>query len=433
MRSYFSVALATILLACAIIWLTVITGVPGFVSLFALLPLVAYHFYLAGWLAFLFQPREIPGDAEIDSVYYIGFLITVMELAASAVILFRDPAAGAQPILIRFSVGLIATGYAVVARLHLQSKFPASEVSSDAAWQGYGTRAAALLADLELAVLKVREFQRAVEREALSGAQRLEVSLQETAANSARMFAEELKRGSEGALASVEALHALLTDDAAKKGRDQLGQQLESAVTATDKMVRSLDRITGKADALSGTLEKVGNSSSPLVDTTTRLEDSLSRLVLAATALPGAITDIRDVSVSAKDAAAAAGGAAIGIANLVAGGANAGSAMLEFSNALGLAEHALDSFAQPLAGVRASLGEIAVHGGATANALEIINLETSQLSQHLEELKRQLGETVPSLGRDVEASAAAVLRLADGLASVADLIIERTRQKAELA
>jgi len=80
-----------------------------------LLPLMAYH-------ASLMKARML-SSTEIDSVYYFGFLVTIITLVSTAISIGL---AAKKPdlnwVLLQFGLGLVATGYALFARLHLLAK-----------------------------------------------------------------------------------------------------------------------------------------------------------------------------------------------------------------------------------------------------------------------------------------------------------------------
>ena len=59
---------------------------------------------------------------EIDTVYYLGFLITLLALASTVIILAKNHSTDAFDFILltmQFGLGLIATGYALMARVHL--------------------------------------------------------------------------------------------------------------------------------------------------------------------------------------------------------------------------------------------------------------------------------------------------------------------------
>src|SRR5689334_122590 len=107
MTHNFRVALGVVCLTVATVAIGLAPAIPEATAFMALAFLVWYHIgYLAGKLPLWLNAPKRLADSEIDSVYYVGFLVTVTELAASALILLRgslDP----KPILIRFAVGLL--------------------------------------------------------------------------------------------------------------------------------------------------------------------------------------------------------------------------------------------------------------------------------------------------------------------------------------
>jgi len=79
-------------------------------------PLIVFH-----WLILTPKGRDGLNSAEIDSVYYFGFLVTLGALGVGAISANPGEPNATTRILSHFGVGLAATGYAVVARLHLTS------------------------------------------------------------------------------------------------------------------------------------------------------------------------------------------------------------------------------------------------------------------------------------------------------------------------
>ena len=85
-------------------------------ALFGLLPLAIYHAWL--WRA------ESLTQQEIDSVYYFGFILTLTTLGLSAFGLANSggSANDINSIGTQFALGLLATGYGLIARITLQGK-----------------------------------------------------------------------------------------------------------------------------------------------------------------------------------------------------------------------------------------------------------------------------------------------------------------------
>jgi methyl-accepting chemotaxis protein len=94
--------------------------------------IVVYQLYLGSRGQFLTQ-------RDIDSVYYLGFLITLMVLAAAAYQVAgyhnAKPVEGRQLISsigLKFALGLLATGYGLFGRITLQSKLIAPDDATSA-------------------------------------------------------------------------------------------------------------------------------------------------------------------------------------------------------------------------------------------------------------------------------------------------------------
>jgi hypothetical protein len=80
-----------------------------------LLPLVIYHFILL--------KKKTVSATEVDSIYYFGFLVTVVTLVATALSIgLEEGRLNVSTVLVQFALGLVATGYALFSRLHLLTK-----------------------------------------------------------------------------------------------------------------------------------------------------------------------------------------------------------------------------------------------------------------------------------------------------------------------
>ena len=95
-----------------------------FIGLIAgVLPLLGYYFALA--------KKKLLSQSEIDSIYYFGFLVTVITLVSTAIAIgIATKLPKLNWILLQFGLGLIATGIALFARLMLMTK-STSEVELD--------------------------------------------------------------------------------------------------------------------------------------------------------------------------------------------------------------------------------------------------------------------------------------------------------------
>ena len=122
-------------------------------------PLVYYHwFYLS--------PRAKKGlsQSAIDSVYYFGFLVTLAALGISAVAIATSGAAtNINTVVFQFGVGVFATGYAVIARMHLSSISSMQSTDSiEVIMDRYVKRSLELVENVEMAVVRTADFSNIV-------------------------------------------------------------------------------------------------------------------------------------------------------------------------------------------------------------------------------------------------------------------------------
>lgn len=80
-----------------------------------IIPLFLYYFFLSR--------KDLLSSSEVDSVYYFGFLVTVITLVSTAISIGISPKMPeVKWILLQFGLGLIATGFSLFARLMLMNK-----------------------------------------------------------------------------------------------------------------------------------------------------------------------------------------------------------------------------------------------------------------------------------------------------------------------
>src|SRR5882672_633650 len=110
-------------------WIALVLSVAGlsFAAYFNTAPLVVFGFGIAPLVAYhlrLWAGLKVGlSQASIDSVYYFGFIITIATLATTVLLIAarggitRD----ITYVVNQFGLGLIATGYALFARMHLMA------------------------------------------------------------------------------------------------------------------------------------------------------------------------------------------------------------------------------------------------------------------------------------------------------------------------
>lgn len=296
--------------------------VPPWVALvLALLPIAYYHlFYL------LPRAKDALSQAAIDSVYYFGFLVTVAALGISAIsVAISGTAVDVDTIVYQFGVGLFATGYAIIARMHLGSISPLENVSPEAILDQYVKRSLQLVDNVEAAGIRWAEFSEVVmskttavsaaakasaEASMLSVARVFEQEMQRTLAESRRelseirslvsatSFATErealLKTLKQTVAISVQ-LNAALNEFASRsKESAQVSESYKTSITVLDGSVKSLattvDQFGGKQGVVTQTIAQLQSAGGAISESVASLRGTLAEMasVGAATAEVGA-------------------------------------------------------------------------------------------------------------------------------------------------
>jgi hypothetical protein len=230
--------LALTLLACCHVlldqpWMTLGAGC---------LPLVWYHvFYLA--------PRSKNGlsQAAVDSVYYFGFLVTVAALGVSAITIASEGGAtDINRVVLQFGVGLFATGYAVIARMHLSNATTAAAESPEAILDKYVRRSIELVDNIETAVTRTAEFSSIV----ISRTNEVTENARSLAAKSmldvARAFDNEMKSTLSLARDGIVEVRGLLADTSFAVEREELRRSIKSTIGASVQLNAALEGFAAK-------------------------------------------------------------------------------------------------------------------------------------------------------------------------------------------
>ena len=194
------------------------------------IPIVAYHYSL------IQQRSSKEGkihltDAEIDSVYYFGFVITLLTLIAAVFTIGYSSSGNfeLQTIGIQFGLGLLVTAYALIGRLHLQVTNE-SDLEPEDAYATYVDRVNSLLGRVDLAYADLDDLlKRLVER------------LRNTLESESRENSSRINRQVEDSFAPLLAACQQL---ATQIGEDGLRNEIESmrtVVTATNRTFKSFD------------------------------------------------------------------------------------------------------------------------------------------------------------------------------------------------
>ena len=236
----------------------------------ALVPLIWYH-------TMFLRPRAVDGlpQPAIDSVYYYGFLITIGALGATALDLsLHGMSDDFAPVAFQFGLGLLATGYAVWARVHL-------------------TASTRILDEDELRIIMNRQI--AQSRELLGNV--------ELASSSFEAFAAVLLQRSEQFALDAEARSRSSIDAAIKTFSDGIAAMTQQAQVALTDLRGVVNDVTFGSER-----EALRNSVSAMVETVTELSQSLDRLRTSSSAGAGSVGEFAGSLERVNLAATAAGG-----------------------------------------------------------------------------------------------------------------------------
>jgi hypothetical protein len=333
--------------------LPIIPPIVAFMS--ALAPLIWYH------TRFL-RPRAVDGlpQPAIDSVYYYGFLITIGALGATTLDLaLHGVGDDFTPVAFQFGLGLLATGYAVWARVHL-------------------TASTRILDEDELRVMMNRQI--AQSRELLGNV--------ELASSSFESYATTLLQRSEQFAADAEARSRKSIDAAIKAFSDGIAAMSEQAQIALTDLRGIVNDVTFGAER-----EALRTSVSSMVETVTQLSEGLDRLRASSSASAGSVGEFAGSLERVNVAAAATG------ERLEPLGRKDGPVAL-FDQALGSGIERTRELAASAGGAAAGVAGLSEAGAAARQAMDQIGRKATHTAGKMEALGDAL-EAIASHGDDV--------------------------------
>jgi DNA repair ATPase RecN len=189
----------------------------------------------------------------IDSVYYFGFLVTVAALCISALMVgLHGAAASIDTIVMQFSAGLVATGYAVAARLDLQSRGSAtSEATLEEVMDKYVHKSIALVDNVEKASERLSAFSQQIVERTIEAAELTRLAANEKMLDVATQFSEQMGEELESAREGLHEFRVVMNSTAFAAERQQYVDGMKESVHA----VRALN--AGIAELVTKTQEKV--------------------------------------------------------------------------------------------------------------------------------------------------------------------------------
>lgn len=238
-------------------------------------PLVYYHL---GYLA----PRAKKGLSQtaIDSVYYFGFLVTIAALGVSAVSLAVS--GGKMPldsIAFQFGLGLLATGYAVLARMHLTSVSTwVDEASPEAVLDRYVQRSRELVTNVELASTQFVELSNNLMLKSQEVAEMARISTERSMKDVARVFDEELRGTLASARAGLTEIRGLMNETAFAEEREVLIRGVKQTVNTVTTLNKALEYFAQRSGEAARQSQDLTASSAALNDTLTSFHTNLTAI-----------------------------------------------------------------------------------------------------------------------------------------------------------
>lgn len=387
-----NVMLRAMLVSALLISLTLFKVLPLVLFVIALLPMGWYHFmYL--------EPKARTGELtsiEIDSVYYYGFLVTILALAVSALTLGIHGIGDDSMLLVgaQFGLGLIATGYAVAARMHLLTvltNFDAGD--SDKVLDAYVVRSRELISNMELASTSFMSFAQTLQENSNSAAADAQRRLERVVTETTKGFGAGVESTLNAAKESIEELRELVNDAAFGSERQELKKSVQGSLAAVTKLNIALEQMA----TLSGT------SASAASDLTASFSQINERAGLMAERLDGLTNDTGTLVLFQQRLHSSAEriGQSVGEFELAAqelgkiadGAEQVGQQLSALKSAVGGTVKSM----QPLGPASERIASIAGSFGAVDTSLQAITQTSGALGDDLNRMAAALGAVLPML------------------------------------
>lgn len=236
------------------------------------LPLVWYHL---GYLS----PRAKKGLSQtaIDSVYYFGFLVTIAALAASAVTLASS--GGHEPmsnIAFQFGLGLLATGYAVLARMHLASVTSwVDEASPEAVLDRYVQRSRELVTNVELASTQFVELSNNLMAKSQLVADTARLATEKSMLDVARLFDEQLRGTLASARQGLTEIRGLVNETSFVREREELVRSVKVTLECVTQLNTALGEFAQRSTEGARTSQSVAAATAALNTTLGTFRENL--------------------------------------------------------------------------------------------------------------------------------------------------------------
>lgn len=419
------------LVSVAILCMTTYFHWPALLAIpFAIGPLIYYHLKIL-----LPRAHEGLSATTIDSVYYFGFLVTVAALCVSAVMVgTRGAGQSMSTVIMNFGAGLIATAYAVIARMHLQSRAShASDLSMEAAMEKYVAKSNDLVKQVQIASEHLSSFSREIVSKTIEAGELTRIAASEKMLDVADEFSDQITAALEDARQGVQEFRTVLNSTAFAGERAQYVDSLKETVLAsnalnqvladllvqrreeislaqqnvshTGELAERLDALSARVHALGSADGAMAQSAAAMQHTTAMVTRASQEIADTVAALARTLAHAEDSQAALKSIATLSKRAAYHIETLsqsskqAADAAQHMSELSESAKVLVRRVRALDGLVENLSDSTATL----------ANNFDRADSASSSLDQRLSHFPAQ-AEAIAAFGTRVEKSLEAIAR-----------------------
>lgn len=239
-EQYFPKLIKLLGFSTAIFILSLAPAAPAYMSILGIGPLVYYHLKILVPAA-----KEGLSATGIDSVYYFGFLITVVALAISAIhIAGSAEQTSIGTVVFHFGLGLFATGYAVFARMHLNSLAPATGTfTEEQVMDRYVQRSAQLIDHIETSTAKLSTFATEVIARTAATAETIQQTAEQNMRRTSEGFATDIAKILEDVRTAMTGIQQLVTEPSAQAARARFTAELRETYQASSQLNASMSEL----------------------------------------------------------------------------------------------------------------------------------------------------------------------------------------------
>lgn len=337
-----------------------------------ILPLVWYHIKIL-------RPLVSNGasDEAVDSVYYFGFLVTLGSLAFGALgtSLARGSDVDVKQVVGQFALGLVATGYAIVARLHLSSiGRHSAESSPEQTLDKYVTGSAVLLANLETAAGALSNLSKAAIEETRRVAADTNETLSLHLQTIARDFSQRMESAFEVSLRDATKLAAVLDSIATRVGSEELVRGISELHENMQHLATGVEAFAGSATRGASATNALALASGSFAERALEAADGLQKLGAADGPMHAAAEQISKSTARIAEGALEIERAMLSLSEVAESSGGVGATLKSLKSIVVKANNSLDGLSQ-------SVDRLATSAGAIVEMAGVLERLSSELEK----------------------------------------------------